>query len=443
MASLAYSAPDMKGRIGADRTDAEAVAVVASTTTLSEEERKEAYGVEKKTQVKLNPLQVCLFPTYLSLPEAVLQDDLRENLQALVSSELQRDYGEDFEYFAFTDAKIDWYSGEESSVCGSLENRLPSMAPDPSSIQRKVDLPTEATPCTCALYSGATVMLKLQTEGGGQKDAGFDPARATPEILEPKISAVLTDELVESLRNEQSSEEDVRRRPVYTELKGTSVSWSAAQRQQGGKLIANPSKPEGVAVGDQLLKEGTSQSSPGDTPVATVDETIGGGSTKIDVVSINAIESSETQKQSANGFDKKRQDSGIRCWSPSLDNACGPVCPPPQKETRARHGRKIITRSWQASRYLHCAFRRRGGRRDCQGHRYAPEVEARHHGFCLYRGSRRRRRFGNGAVQERQERKRPGLGLGGIGVDARHRPDGLEEQREQDRGGDDGRQGNL
>jgi hypothetical protein len=224
---------------------------------MSEEEKQEAYGTKSstKTQVKLDPLQVCLFPTYLSLPETVLQDDLRENLQVLVTAQLRKDYGDDFVYFAFTDAKIDWYSGEESKpVCGSLHHVLPSSANSDETIlaskQRDAFLQSsqsqqESTPCTCALYSGATVVLKTNAVNNGDNSDNADADNinnnATPEILEPKIAAVLTDDLVTTLRNwHEVSQEDgvgIQQRPFYTELKGASVSWSAAQRQQGGKLV--------------------------------------------------------------------------------------------------------------------------------------------------------------------------------------------------------------
>lgn len=257
---------------------------------MSEEEKNEAYDAGRKTQLKLDPLQVCLFPTYLSLPQKELQEDLRENLQALVNSKLREDYGDNFVYFAFTDAKIDWYSGEESQpVCGNVQDRLPEE--EEGTVVRDVSLQGDSTPCTCALYSGATVMLKTnQTLKNGQNFA-------TQEILEPKISAVLTDELVATLHDSSISEEasqDIRRRPFYTEVKGASVSWSVAERQQGGKLVYFSSPTEDV----QLVDAETPLPEP---VIAIVDEVVE-DSTTIDVVKINGLEASELQSSSANGF---------------------------------------------------------------------------------------------------------------------------------------------
>ena len=290
MSNLAYvdADPENKGKTPDEYSD------ITKNDWMSEEEREEAFGAAKKTQLKLDPLQICLFPTYLSLPEATLQKDLRENLQVLVTSKLREDYGKDFLYFAFTDAKIDWYSGEEeSSVCGSLENRLPS-GDDVFSNPRDASLLDKSSPCTCALYSGATVMLK--TDGKSVSDVYTDPTQATPEILEPKISVVLARDLVTSLRNLPSPDGGINR-PIYTELKGTAVSWSVAQRQQGGKLVLNPN-PEGE--GEQLVTGVPPEDAPG-TPI--LDEAVG-DSTRIDVV-INAVEEGTPQSRSANGLDEK------------------------------------------------------------------------------------------------------------------------------------------
>mmetsp|Transcript_25290 Transcript_25290/g.59192 ORF Transcript_25290/g.59192 Transcript_25290/m.59192 type:complete len:496 (-) Transcript_25290:230-1717(-) len=261
---------------------------------MSDEERKEAFGDTTKMQLKLDPFQICLFPTYLSLPEAILQEDLRENLQVLVTSKLRNEYGKDFEYFALTEAKIDWYSGEESSVCGSLENLLPS-ADELSSSTREATILKESSPCTCALYSGATVMLK--SDGNGVSDFDSVTTQTTPEILEPQISAALMKDLVTSLRDLPSPDGGANR-PIYTELKGTSISWTVAQRKQGGKLVINPN-PE--SEGEQLMTVVPSPDVPG-TPI--LDESME-DSTKIDVANFNALEGSSTPSQSASGFNTK------------------------------------------------------------------------------------------------------------------------------------------
>lgn len=263
------------------------------------QERTEVFGAEKKTQVKLDPLQVCLYPTFLSLPEEALQEDLRENLQTLVSETLSNDYGENFVYFAFTDAKIDWYSGEESEpICGSLQHRLPGVD-TPAATPRDAYLLQSSTPCTCALYSGATVMFK--TGENRASDAGNAPSGATSETLEPKIASALTDGLVPLLHEDEPSGEDARRRPFYTELKGASVSWSAAQRQQGGKLVYADAK--------EPPAEGTEQLAPSESdpnPATILDEGVE-DSTTIEVIGVNALEAGAMQEQpKANAFSTTR-----------------------------------------------------------------------------------------------------------------------------------------
>mmetsp|Transcript_26584 Transcript_26584/g.54904 ORF Transcript_26584/g.54904 Transcript_26584/m.54904 type:complete len:550 (-) Transcript_26584:942-2591(-) len=277
---------------------------------MSEDERAEAYGTASsyntnnidapstprtrhKIQVKLDPLQVCLFPTYLDLPEEVLQLDLRHSLQVLVSEELEKDLGDDFVYFAFTDASIDWYSGEQHSVCGSLRHKLPE------SVQRDASgaPPSPAQPCTCALYSGALVML--QHNGGGLAT----PETASKDVLEPRIAGLLEDGLVGSLRTRPSSEElyvtngdhDV---PFYTELRGTSVSWTAAKRQQGGRLVVPPSGGDN----EQQQLAPAQQQPPADAPVSIVLD----GSTKVDVVNFNALEGSDLETARAGAFSTTR-----------------------------------------------------------------------------------------------------------------------------------------
>lgn len=290
MEGLAYTDVTQAG--GDGRTAA--VSASGLNNWMSEEERKEAYGSFgelTKSQVKLDPLQICLYPTFLSLPEENLQDDLRENLQVLVNSQFNEDYGEEFVYFAFTDAKIDWYSGEES-ICGSLQNKLDS-GNNNSAGMRDVSLMEESTPCTCALYSGATVVLKTDGRPNPKVSAARDADLATPEILEPKISTILEEGLVANLQNEPAPK-DARRRPFYTEIKGVSVSWSVAERQQGGKLIYVPAIQE--ESGQLLITE------PPIADPAVLDGTIG-GSTTIDIVNSNALEGSVYEVDSANAFE--------------------------------------------------------------------------------------------------------------------------------------------
>jgi len=261
-----------------DNVDTSPTAVVAANNDfLSAEEKYEAYATKTKTQVKLDPFQICLYPTLLSLPEDVLQTDLRHNLQNLVKTKLSEEYGEDFVYFAFTDAKIDWHTGEEEdSVCKSM---LPASSPRNAEID----------PCTCALYSGATVMLKNAGKSSSSSEA-------TPEDLEPAIQQVVEENLVKALRNEPAPD-DVRRRPFYTEVKGTNVSFSVAQRQNGGKLVF-VSDPENE--GQQLVESGDNTESSEQEGAAILDESLQ-DSTVVDVIGVNALEESKSQ-QSASGF---------------------------------------------------------------------------------------------------------------------------------------------
>ncbi len=188
-------------------------------TVVSEEERQEALG-KNKMQVKLSPLQVCLYPTYLTLPQDVLQEDLRDNLQDLVSSELTQEYGDDFVYFAVTDASIDWYSGDgPKSMC---RNSLAAS----SKLTSEDRAAPMGQPCTCALYTGATVVFHTTTRNHNNNNN-----TTTKTILEPQISDLLIRNLVPNLHDTENSES------IYTELKGASVSWTAAQRVQGGKLV--------------------------------------------------------------------------------------------------------------------------------------------------------------------------------------------------------------
>eukprot|EP00751_Fragilariopsis_kerguelensis_P008573 CAMPEP_0170790356 /NCGR_PEP_ID=MMETSP0733-20121128/20359_1 /TAXON_ID=186038 /ORGANISM="Fragilariopsis kerguelensis, Strain L26-C5" /LENGTH=765 /DNA_ID=CAMNT_0011137797 /DNA_START=1 /DNA_END=2298 /DNA_ORIENTATION=- len=272
---------------------------------LSEDEVEEAYGSgtsqeRSRTQIALDPLQVCLYPTYLNLPSQMLQQDLRESLETLVSRQLSASpaeggYGDDFVYFAFTDAQIDWYSGEESDpVCGSLDHVLgvPTATATTTAAKRAVTFPedhgaspqaattTTTVPCTCALYKGAVVLLNTRESNHDyfvqEKEASThnnnsihtNKQQVTPEALEPKIEAILQEELVNTLRDHgataaqyqpdtaavdttgemgyyyYSDSEGVVRSgnggedPFYTELKGAVISWNVAERQQGdGKLV--------------------------------------------------------------------------------------------------------------------------------------------------------------------------------------------------------------
>ena len=247
----------------------------------TEEESQEVYTPRYKTQVKLDPLQICLFPTYLSLPEEVLQEDLRTNLKELVTTKFAEDYGDEFSYFELTDAQIDWHSGEDAVCANAMASSAPSQGV-PSS--------REAQPCTCALYTGATALF--QHAGERTSDA-----LVTPEQLEPQISSVLQTSLVQALRNDDSTNEE---RPFYTELKGSFVSWTAAERQSGGKLVYfDPPEFEQQISEPPLAEE----------PSTTVLDESFGDSTTIDAVAVSAIDGSDIQENApsgANAFSTKK-----------------------------------------------------------------------------------------------------------------------------------------
>ncbi|MGK3741606.1 MAG: hypothetical protein ACI90V_008459, partial [Bacillariaceae sp.] len=316
----------------------------SSSSFLSEDEVEEAYDrTRSRTQIALDPLQVCLYPTYLNLPSDKLQNDMRDSLQDLVSQQLQQDYGDDFIYFALTtDAKIEWYSGEEKDpICGSLDHMLPvgSYSDSNAALANKRDvlLPyssdtststsgsgTTATatapPCTCALYKGAVVLLKSSGEEGENEE---EPP--TQELLEPKIEFVLQDGLVDSLRDRGSVVADATSSPFYTELKGAIVTWNAAERQQGdGKLVLRPSElpafnndndndnnESGEAGSQQQLRK---TQPPTATPVIVILDGSNTDSTYIDIVGAtpNSLEQQQQQSSennnSANGFQTR---SGI------------------------------------------------------------------------------------------------------------------------------------
>lgn len=261
-------------------------AVASAEWTISEEEKSEAYNRSSrtKTQIKLDPLQICLFPTFLGLPEKSLQQDLRDSVETLVADQLGQDYGVDFSYFKVTgtDASIDWYSGESSQpVCGSLNHRLPesngNMSPMLPRAGVDKDPNQETVPCTCALYSGAVVLLETATDES-----------SLSQTLESSIASVLEEKLAATLHNKPSNEA-LLDAPFYTEVKGASISWNAAERKDGGRLVL-PSTSAGT---EQLAKpeqEETTEAIFGDN-----------GSTVINIAKIE--EQKNEQQPSANAFD--------------------------------------------------------------------------------------------------------------------------------------------
>ena len=263
---------------------------------LSEDEVEEAYGGRKNTHIILDPLQVCVFPTYISLPTEQLQQDLRVALEELVSTQLDEQYGPAFNYVAFTEATIQWYSGNEGTdqQCGTLAHVLPmgKTAAAAVATKRNVMLPgtipaasstaAAATPCTCALYKGAVVNLKTTSVAppspptmtsysysSSTAEVITSPSTSTtPDVLEPQIGTILQEELIASLQELGSSSarnagpEGVQQEggtPFYTELKGASIAWNVAERQQGdGQLVLVPpqlAQPEAVEPSATAAKE--------------------------------------------------------------------------------------------------------------------------------------------------------------------------------------------
>ncbi|VEU44197.1 unnamed protein product [Pseudo-nitzschia multistriata] len=265
----------------------------ASDWVVPEDERQEAYGRSSPTskkQVKLDPLQVCLYPTYLTLPEGVLRSDLRQTVGNLVSERLEKDLGDEFVYFALTaDASIDWYSGEEGASCGSLGHRLPVARNGDGDGPgfRSLAAARTDSPCTCALYSGAVVLL----EGKG----------ASPESLEPGIASSLAKGLVGALRDGPQAQE--QQRPFYTELKGALVSWSAAERKPGGKLYVAPTLDQDEAGQQQLA--GEESSSDGKDPIIPVVLLDEGTNPEGTYIGVNALEEQQ-EGDRANAFETKR-----------------------------------------------------------------------------------------------------------------------------------------
>ncbi|OEU06028.1 hypothetical protein FRACYDRAFT_256823 [Fragilariopsis cylindrus CCMP1102] len=319
-----------------------AILVIATTAAImivtEEDEVEEAYDrTRSRTQIVLDPLQVCLYPTPTTDDlnnNLNLQNDMRDSLQELVSQQLENEYGTDFIYFAFTDATIEWYSGQEQDpICGSLDHVLPVIGSyynsddDYSNValanKRDVLLPysssttTTAPPCTCALYKGAVVLLQSdgeeevgEVEQQQQEEQVHVP---TQELLEPIIEAVLQDGLVDSLRDRAVDAVDAAvdtnanansssKSSFYTELQGAIITWNVAERQQGdGKLVLRPSSELPVSSSSQLRQT----SPPTFAPVTVILDGSNTDATYIDVANTNALEQQQQQSSEANGFQTK------------------------------------------------------------------------------------------------------------------------------------------
>eukprot|EP00536_Pseudo-nitzschia_multiseries_P012911 jgi/Psemu1/290578/fgenesh1_pg.518_\ len=158
---------------------------------------------------------------------------------------------------------------------------------------------SESAPCTCALYTGAVVLLEANSLDGTDTPI-------TEEDLESFIATILNRQLVSALRNkpavegdeqqqqQQQQQQEPQQDPFYTEIKGASASWTAAERKPGGKLYLMPSPPK-----DETILDDAAQLTDADDPVAPENENADG--TVIDVVNSNNINSLQGQESSNNG----------------------------------------------------------------------------------------------------------------------------------------------
>jgi hypothetical protein len=232
--------------------------MVASTTTMtaSHHHRRqrslqrisEDEDGSRNAQISLDPLQICVYPTYITLDESILQNDMRSAMKNLVSNRLQAEYGDRFEYFDFNDARdVAWYSGEEEDpVCGDLQGVLPEAASSRVGFGTLTGSMGEGpVPCTCVLYPGAVVLV-----APGEADTDW----LTASVMETKIAGILEAGLIRSLQNissdnnsfENNSDETSSKTtsPAYFELKAASVSFDAAMREEDGDLVLPPEESE-------------------------------------------------------------------------------------------------------------------------------------------------------------------------------------------------------
>jgi len=221
---------------------------------------------EPNTQINLDPLQICLYPTFITFPEQTFQEDLRTAVKETVSASLREEFADRFQYFDFTDAQIIWYSGEETDpVCGDLKGVLPEASGRTNG--QSQDFRNEPVPCTCALYPGAVVLVSMPSaeEVEEPQDGSAVPNMT---IMEALIAGILEQELVEALKALEASSASKTTSPAYYELKAASVSWDAAIRLDGGQLVVAPvaqvAKPPTVPPLPFLLTESPT-SSPGNT----------------------------------------------------------------------------------------------------------------------------------------------------------------------------------
>jgi hypothetical protein len=201
----------------------------------------------RNAQVALDPMQICLYPTHVSLEQRILQHDMRLAMKALVSAQLQQEYPDRFGYFDFNDfQEFAWYSGEEDDpVCGDWQGVLPGVS-GRQGIWGQTNSDKEPMPCTCALYPGAVVFIF----------AGPDYEEImNVTVMETRIATILEEGLVGALQdiasdsppiihgNDVASGRDSTL-PAYFELQAAVVSFDVAMRQDGGDLVLPPEETD-------------------------------------------------------------------------------------------------------------------------------------------------------------------------------------------------------
>jgi hypothetical protein len=157
-----------------------------------------SYDDDNNEQIKLGPMRLCLFPTPISLPASDLEDDIRKSLLELVTHTLKYEwsYSNVFEYFEFTDATIEWFSGEQqntnetTTATTATTKSTPADDDIPCGVLQNL---SAVVPFTQLSYEGVVLLLS-QREGSNY---------TMPAILdiESFISSVIEGGLVQSLHN--------------------------------------------------------------------------------------------------------------------------------------------------------------------------------------------------------------------------------------------------
>jgi hypothetical protein len=191
----------------------------------------------RHTQLVLGPMRICLFPTPVSLPASVLQDDVRTSLLQLVTHTMTNEwsYSSMFEYFEFTDATIEWFSSGGANVNGTSAG---GSSPCGRLLDRDLTVPfTEMS------YQG--VVLLLTPEEGSNE--------TVPNItdMESFIGDTIEGGLVESLQNLELSEADSNDEASkeaslsYFEIQVASVSFGGDDDDEEEEVPGTPPVVDG------------------------------------------------------------------------------------------------------------------------------------------------------------------------------------------------------